>query len=345
MVVPFGAGAHDWAALRLGAWVARATDAPLRLIGSAADGGEEARDASRLLADASLIVQRTAGIVAEPLLASPGREGVAALAEGAALLVVGLSERWREEGLGHVRGELAMAPPAPTVFVRRGRRPDGLAPAETRTPFSWSLTGQRASRTPFTGVYPGPTRAATGVADADPRIRPHGAAGSEGGDMLRRSHILTTAALLAVCATPASAATYEDLRSPDAVDAAEHRGPYEADRGPYTLNRDYGSPDAADAARDVPSVPAATASGPGPYTDSERRLVESPEVQQIVQRIVGEIRAATPVVEVRGPSGGFDWADAGIGAAGMLALLSIAAGSALMLTVRRRRRSFGVAAH
>jgi hypothetical protein len=195
----------------------------------------------------------------------------------------------------------------------------------------------------------------------------------EATDMLRRSHILTTAALLAVCATPASAATYEDLhsgraaakgdgapppssiavsaaeyqdlRSPDAVDAAEHRGPYEADRGPYALNRDYDSPDAADAARDLPSVPAATASGPGPYTDSERRLVESPEVQQIVQRIVGEIRAATPVVEVRGPSGGFDWADAGIGAAGMLALLSIAAGSALMLTGRRRRRSFGVAAH
>jgi DNA-binding SARP family transcriptional activator len=142
VVVPFGAGAHDWAGLRLGAWVARATDAPLRLIGSAADGGEDARDASRLLADASLIVQRTAGIVAEPLLASPGREGVAALAEGAGLLVVGLSERWRKEGLGRVRGELAVAPPAPTVFVRRGKRPDGLAPAETRTPFSWSLTGR-----------------------------------------------------------------------------------------------------------------------------------------------------------------------------------------------------------
>jgi len=141
VVVPFGAGAHDWAALRLGAWVARATGAPLRLIGSAADGGEEARDASRLLADASLIVQRTAGIVAEPLLATPGRRGVAALAEGAGLLVVGLSERWREEGLGRVRGELAKAPPAPTVFVRRGSRPDGLAPAETRTPFSWSLAG------------------------------------------------------------------------------------------------------------------------------------------------------------------------------------------------------------
>ena len=31
-------------------------------------------------------------------------------------------------------------PPAPTVFVRRGARPGGLAPAETRTRFRWSLT-------------------------------------------------------------------------------------------------------------------------------------------------------------------------------------------------------------
>jgi DNA-binding SARP family transcriptional activator len=141
VVVPFGAGGHDWAALQLGAWVARATNAPLRLIGAAADRSEDARDASRLLADASLIVQRTAGMVAEPLLASPGRRGVVTLAEGAGLLVVGLSDRWRHEGLGRVRGELAAAPPAPTVFVRRGKRPGGLAPPETRTRFRWSLTG------------------------------------------------------------------------------------------------------------------------------------------------------------------------------------------------------------
>jgi hypothetical protein len=38
--------------------------------------------------------------------------------------------------------------------------------------------------------------------------------------MLRRSHILTTAALLAVCATPASAATFEDLKSNGSVDVA-----------------------------------------------------------------------------------------------------------------------------
>jgi DNA-binding SARP family transcriptional activator len=143
VMVPFGAGRHDWAALELGAWVARALDVPLRLIGTT-DRGQHGRDASRLLADASLIVQRTAGIVAEPQLASPGRRGIAAQAEGAGLLLVGLSDRWREEGLGRPRSELAAAPPAPTVFVRRGSRPGGLAPAESRTRFSWSLTGATA---------------------------------------------------------------------------------------------------------------------------------------------------------------------------------------------------------
>jgi DNA-binding SARP family transcriptional activator len=144
VIVPFGAGGHDWAALALGAWVARATGAPLRLIGMAS-GGEDGRDASRLLADASLIVQRIAGIGAEPLLGEPGRGGIVELAEGAGLLVVGLSDRWRQEGLGRLRGELAEEPPAPTVFVRRGARPGGLAPADTRTRFRWSLTGATRS--------------------------------------------------------------------------------------------------------------------------------------------------------------------------------------------------------
>ena len=144
VVVPFGAAWHDWAALELGAWVAGATDAPLRLIGAASRGRRKSRDASRLLADASLIVQRVAGVVAEPLLASPGRKGVMASAEGAGLLVAGLSESWRQEGLGRVRAQLVQAPPAPTVLVRRGPRPGGLAPAETRTRFGWSLTASAA---------------------------------------------------------------------------------------------------------------------------------------------------------------------------------------------------------
>ena len=141
--VPFGGALHDWAALELGAWLARTMAAPLRLVG-AADRRRKGRDSSRLLADASLIVQRTAGIVAEPVLAAAGRRGVAEAAQGAGALIVGLSERWREEGLGRARSELASRPPAPTVFVRRGARPGGLAPAETRTRFSWSLEGTAA---------------------------------------------------------------------------------------------------------------------------------------------------------------------------------------------------------
>jgi hypothetical protein len=161
--------------------------------------------------------------------------------------------------------------------------------------------------------------------------------------MLRLSHILTTAALVAVCAAPASAATFEqlqgsdkshgasttgqrqDLRSPDAVDAAQHRGLYASDRDTYVLNRDYGSPDALDAApqpADRGTFVLNRNYGSPDAADAARDL---PPVQ-------------IPVVEARNtPSSGFDWGDAGIGAAGMLAIFSIAAGTALLLTGRRRR--------
>lgn len=142
IVVPFGAFEHDWAALELGAWSATALERPLRLIG-AADTGARGQDASRLLADASLIVQHTAGVVAEPLLGRPGREGVAALAAGAGLLVVGLSERWRSEGLGKTRSALVACPPAPLMLVRRGLRPSGIAPMKTLTRFTWSIERSR----------------------------------------------------------------------------------------------------------------------------------------------------------------------------------------------------------
>jgi DNA-binding SARP family transcriptional activator len=142
IVVPFGAFEHDWAALELGAWVATALDRPLRLIG-AADGGPGDRDASRLLADASLIVQHTTGVVAEPLLGPSGKDGVFEVAHGARLLVLGLSERWRAEGLGRTRSALVAAPPAPTVLVRRGLRPSGIAPPATLTRFTWSLERSR----------------------------------------------------------------------------------------------------------------------------------------------------------------------------------------------------------
>lgn len=141
VVVPFGAAHHDWAALELGAWIARSSGLQLRLVGSISAVNGTGRDASRLLADASLIVQRCAGVMAEPLLGAPGVDGVLAAAADGAALVVPLSERWRTEGLGPVRTEIASRSTIPTVLVRRGSRPGGLAPPESTTQFTWSLGG------------------------------------------------------------------------------------------------------------------------------------------------------------------------------------------------------------
>ena len=126
--------------------------------------------------------------------------------------------------------------------------------------------------------------------------------------MLRRSHILTTAALLAFCVAPGYATAmvdqpsppspaghaYQDLRSPDARDAALS--------SETQVAQDLRSPDARDAGR-----------------------VSTP--------------AQPPLLEIReGPENGFDWGDAGIGAAGILAMVTIAAGLMLLVGARRRRR-------
>ena len=124
-------------------------EAPLKLLGAShggnGAGGEAERDASRLIGNASLVVQQLAGIPAEPVLVEPGPAVIAA-ASGAGLLVIGLSERWRQEGLGPVRSEIAKTAPAPTLFVRRGARPGTLAPKEDMTRFRWSSAGAPLGR-------------------------------------------------------------------------------------------------------------------------------------------------------------------------------------------------------
>ncbi len=121
VMVPFGGADHDWAALELASWIAAASGAPLRLLGSSGQR-EDGRDASGLLANAALIVQQFAGVTAEPVLAEPGRDGILAATADAGLLIVGLSERWRKEGLGETRRAIARSAPAPIVFVRRGEQ-------------------------------------------------------------------------------------------------------------------------------------------------------------------------------------------------------------------------------
>ena len=139
VLVPFGGADHDWAAVELGAWFARAADVPLRLAGAAAVPEYGKRDASRLLSHGALAVQRVLGISAEPLLTPPGEEGMLEASRDAGLLVVGLSTRWHREGLGPARLRLAREAPPSTLLVRRGLRPGGLAPAATLTHFTWSI--------------------------------------------------------------------------------------------------------------------------------------------------------------------------------------------------------------
>jgi DNA-binding SARP family transcriptional activator len=137
--VPFGGSEHDWAALELGACLCSITGAPLRLVGTKADPRRGRRDASRLLADASIAVQRVVGVATEPLLADPTKESLAAAVESATLVVAGISPRWRHEGVGAVRRALVRDARPPTLIVHRGPRPGGLAPGESRTRFTWSL--------------------------------------------------------------------------------------------------------------------------------------------------------------------------------------------------------------
>jgi hypothetical protein len=141
VVVPFGGVEHDWAAVEIAAWLARAQDATLRLAGTEAGPGGR-RDASRLLGRASLVLQAAVGVVAEPVLVPAAADGMLRAAAGASILVVGVSDRWRAEGLGAARLALVRAGRIPTLLVRRGLRPGGLAPPETMTRFTWTLAGR-----------------------------------------------------------------------------------------------------------------------------------------------------------------------------------------------------------
>jgi DNA-binding SARP family transcriptional activator/predicted nucleotidyltransferase len=137
VLVPFSGFEHDWAAVELGAWFAQALECPIQLAGpSIGPGG---RDASRLLASASLVLQKALRVEADPLIVEPSPAALVAAAGDAGLVIVGLTERWRREGLGGARTALATAPGLTTLLVRRGLRPGGLAPQTSETRFTWTV--------------------------------------------------------------------------------------------------------------------------------------------------------------------------------------------------------------
>jgi DNA-binding SARP family transcriptional activator len=140
VMVPFTGAEHDWSAIEIAAWMSRSLGVPLRLVGTMADPSSGRRDASRLLARASLMVQQVVGIATEPHLVEAGDRALVEAADDAGLLVVGLSPRWRQEGLAGVRLAVAREARPPTLLVRRGLRPSGLAPRNSVTRFTWTLS-------------------------------------------------------------------------------------------------------------------------------------------------------------------------------------------------------------
>ena len=111
--------------------------------------------------------------------------------------------------------------------------------------------------------------------------------------------MLTTALVIGAAAWPAGAYATTDLRSPDTRDAA-------ATAAEVAPPQDLRSPDARDAA-----------AGGGTSVRAEET-------------------GASPSRPVATVSDGFEWGDAGIGAAVMFALLSLG-GGALLLTGNSRR--------
>jgi DNA-binding SARP family transcriptional activator len=132
--VPFGGADDDWAALEVGAVLAAGSGLELVLVGTRAAEGR--RDASRLLADASLAVQRVVGVAASPLLTDPGTADLVAAVAPASAVVAGFP-----------RTVLREAGP-PVLLVRRGPRPGALAPAGSRTRYTWSLSPGTDPRSP-----------------------------------------------------------------------------------------------------------------------------------------------------------------------------------------------------
>ena len=154
VVVPFGGADHDWAALEIAALVAGSIGAPMKLVG-ASSSAEAGHDASGLLASAASAVQQLSGVRAEPVLVEPGPQSILSVAQGARLLVIGLSERWREEGLGEVRAFVARNADAPTVFVRSGGERSFLRTTSGATKVAWSRVAARQGPASAPNVDPG----------------------------------------------------------------------------------------------------------------------------------------------------------------------------------------------
>jgi hypothetical protein len=130
----------------------------------------------------------------------------------------------------------------------------------------------------------------------------------------RVTRIAAVTAALAATAAPAAYGLPQDLRGPDARDAAQHRGIYEPvrpqDQPQPQPPQDLRNPDTRD-----------HAVGRGSYNAPDVVVVEAP----------------APVPEPTAT--GVDWEDVGIGAGGLLGASLLALGGALLVLQRRGTRT------
>lgn len=125
--------------------------------------------------------------------------------------------------------------------------------------------------------------------------------------MLRIHRFTVAAVAIALCAATPALAQSQDLRSPDAIAAGERSSPQV---------QDYRTPDAVEPVE--------------PTTD-----LRAPD-NRFGQPAGGPAPARVRIVEI--PSSGFGWGDAGIGAAGMLAIVMLGVGIAMAAAHHRRGR-------
>ena len=101
--------------------------------------------------------------------------------------------------------------------------------------------------------------------------------------MFHRKHVLVTAALVVAGELPSGAMAQQDLRSPDARDAAYHRGLYGAAEA--APSQDLRSPDARDAARDLSDQVAPPPSSIAASSRADYQDLRSPDARDAARRL------------------------------------------------------------
>ena len=131
------------------------------------------------------------------------------------------------------------------------------------------------------------------------------------------------ACVLLALAMTSTAAAQQDLRSPDARDAAA------------AARQDLRSPDARDAAAGRGSVVSSGVSSPQVFTDEQRAMVKEFKSSPSYQ---ATLRSAEPPQPAPVSSdGGIDWGDAAIVAGGLLGLIALGFAGAMAIVHRRHR--------